>query len=317
MVDIQGRVVASITILVILICLVMVLRRIGLVKEEQGPLFSRLVTHVTLPSLIFVSLAKSILHWEYALLALVMLAAEISCLTLAWLVGRRMRLGPAQLGTVILVAGFGSSSLLGYALISQVYGADVQAIAEAVIISELGVGPALFTLGTMIAIYFGSGRKNVSGRLAEALGFFYSPIFLSVLAGLIWSILKIPTDSFLIAVLFQVLGLLGSANTFLVAMAVGVLLRFEGLRSLLPLATVVCVIKLILKPVIVWLPSLGLDLSVTQTQILVLEAAMPSALLTVVLAATYGCDAKLASKLVFATSVAAAVTVVTMFQLLG
>ncbi len=39
---------------------------------------------------------------------------------------------------------------------------------------------------------------------------------------------------------------------------------------------------MILKPVMVWLPSLALDLAATQTQILVLEAAMPSALLTVV-----------------------------------
>jgi predicted permease len=57
-------------------------------------------------------------------------------------------------------------------------------------------------------------------------------------------------------------------------------------------------------------------MTATQTQILVLEAAMPSALLTVVLASSYGCDAKLASKLVFATSLASAVTVVSMFRVL-
>jgi predicted permease len=316
-VDIQTRVIASIVVLVGLICLAMVLRRFGLIKEEQGPLFAGLVTHVTLPSLIFVSLAKSVLHWEYALLALIMLAAEIACLALAWLVGRRMRLAPPQLGTVVLVAGFGSSSLLGYALISQVYGGDIQAIAEAVVISELGVGPALFILGTMIALYFGSGRDDAGGRMAEALRFFRSPIFFSVVAGLLWSTLKLPTAGPYVDVPFQAMELLGSANTFLVALTVGVLLHFQGLRSLLALVAVVCAIKLILKPVMVWLPSLALGMTATQTQILVLEAAMPSALLTVVLASTYGCDARLASKLVFATSLASAVTVVTMFRLLG
>jgi len=314
--DIQSRVIASIVVLVGLICLAMVLRRLGLVKEEQGPLFAKLVTHVTLPALIFVSLAKSVLHWEYALLALVMLAAEIATLALAWLSGRRMGLAAPQLGSVVLVAGFGSSSLLGYALISQVYGGDVQAVAEAVVISELGVGPALFTLGTMIAIYFGSGREESGGRLAEALGFFRSPIFVSVVAGLLWSGFQLPTDGPVLKLPFQALDVLGSANTFLVAMTVGVLLHFQGIRSLLALAALVCAIKLILKPVIVWLPSLALDLSATQIQILVLEAAMPSALLTVVLASSYGCDARLASRLVFATSVASVVTVVSMFRLL-
>jgi predicted permease len=44
---------------------------------------------------------------------------------------------------------------------------------------------------------------------------------------------------------------------------------------------------------------------------------MPSALLSVVLAGRYGCDAQLASKLVFATTVASLTTVLIMTQLLG
>ena len=170
--DIQIRVISTIVVLVGLIFLAVGLRWIGLIKEEHGPLFSTLVTHVTLPALIFVSLAKSVLHWEYAVLALLMLMAEIASLGLAWLGGRGLRLAPPQIGAVMLVAGFGSSSLLGYALISQVYSGDNQAIAEAVIISELGVGPALFTLGTMIALYYGSTGGGVDVRMTEALKFF-------------------------------------------------------------------------------------------------------------------------------------------------
>ena len=314
--DIQTKVISSFAVLVALICLAMMLRRLGLVKEEHGALFSKLVTHVTLPALIFVSLAKSILHWEYALLALIMLAAEIACLVLAWLVGRQMRLPPPQLGALSLTAGFGCSALLGYAVISQVYGGDVQAIAEAVVISELGVGPALFTLGTMIAMYFGSGHEVAGGRVAEAMQFFRSPIFVAVLAGLAWSTLRLPTDTGFVNVAFQAIGVLGSANTLLVAMTVGGLLHFQGLRSTLPLVAVACAIKLLIKPLMVWLPSLAFDLSAIQIQILVLEAAMPSALLTVVLANTYGCDGKLASKLVFATAVVSTATVVAIFSLL-
>jgi len=180
---IQTRVFTSVLVLVGLIVLAMGLRRLGLVKEAHGPLFATLVTHVTLPALIFVSLARSILHWEYAVLALVMLAAEVASLALAWLAGRRLALAPPQLGAVMLVAGFGSSSLLGYALITEVYGADSQAIAEAVIISELGVGPALFTLGTMIALYYGSNARDADARMVEALKFFRSPIFVAVVLG--------------------------------------------------------------------------------------------------------------------------------------
>jgi len=313
---IQTRVISAIAVLVGLILLAMLLRRTGLVKEQQGPLFSALVTRVTLPALIFGSLAKSILHWEFAVLALLMLVAEVASLGLAWLGGRALRLPRPQLGTVMLVAGFGSSSLLGYALISEVYGSDNQAISEAVIISEVGVGPALFTLGVMIALYYGSTGGHSRAHMNEALKFFRSPIFISVVAGLLWSVLRLPTNGPYLDPLFGAVQVLGSANSFVVAMTVGVLLQFHGIGSLMGVALLVLTIKLILKPLIVWVPAVGLGVGDTQLQILVLEAAMPSALLTVVLASSYGCDAKLASKLAFATSLASCVTVATMFRLL-
>lgn len=315
--DIQARVITSIAVLVGLIILAMWLRRVGVVKEEQGPLFSALVTRVTLPALIFTSLSRSVLHWEFAVLALIMLLAELASLGLAWLGGRALRLAPPQLGAVILVAGFGSSSLLGYALISEVYGSNSQAIAEAVIISELGIGPALFTLGTMIALYYGTAVTDSSSRMKEALKFFRSPIFISVVAGLVWSVLQLPTQVPFLAPLFQALEIVGSANTFVVALTVGVLLHFQGIRSLVDVALLVIVIKLILKPIMAWLPAIGLGMTDMQVQILVLESAMPSALLTVVLASSYGCDGKLASKLVFVTSLVSCVSVVMMFRLLG
>jgi hypothetical protein len=314
--DIQPRVISAVCVLLALILLAMGLRRIGLVKEEQGPLFSTLVTRVTLPALIFGSLARSVLHWELALLALIMLAAEIVSLALAWLGGRALGLARGQLGTVMLVAGFGSSALLGYALISQVYGPASPAIADAVVVSELGVGPALFTLGTMIAIYFGSSGSGPFRRLGEALSFFWSPIFIAVILGIGWSVLQLPTTGEVIGPLFQAVGLLGQANGFLVAITVGVLLHLDGLRTLLAVTALVVTIKLLLKPVLVWLPAVALGIGSTELQVLVLEASMPSAMLTVVLAASYGCDARLASRLVFATSLVSAVSVVTMFRLL-
>lgn len=315
--DIQARVLGSIAVLVGVICLVVLLRRLGVVKAEQGSLFASLVTDVTLPALIFVSLARQPLPWREGLLALVMLGAEVICLALAWLLGRALRLGRAQMGAFMLTAGFGSSALLGYALISQVFPGDPAALAEAVVISEVGVGPALFTIGVMLAIYFGSAEVSGRQRLLIALKYFRSPIFAAIAAGLISANLPIPWQHPWLAALMQGPDLLAQANTFLVALTVGAALVFRGFGSVLHLAALVCALKLLLKPVLVWLPTLGLALPAWQAQVLILEGAMPSALLTVALSAKYGCDAALASRLVFATSVAGAGTILVMFWLLG
>ena len=99
-------------------------------------------------------------------------------------------------------------------------------------------------------------------------------------------------------------------------MTVGVLLHFSGMRSIAWLVLFAVLIKLILKPLMVWVPTLAMDLQDWQIQVLILEAAMPSALLTVVFAKTYGCDAKLASKLIFSTLVVSGITIIVMFGVL-
>jgi predicted permease len=306
----------SISLLVGLICFAVLLRRLGVLKEEQGPIFGNLVTKVTLPALIFVTLIKTEILFSEAMLALIMVGAELISIGLAWLAARALKLGKPQTGAMMLTAGFGSSSLLGYPLISHLFSANAPAVTEAVVISELGVGPLLFTLGTFIAIYYGSAEVSARDRLRTAMRFFYSPIFISVVLGIAASSLKLPWQSPELKPLIDALDYLAQANTFAVVLTVGVLLHFGGLSKIIALAAIVGGLKLILKPILVWLPTLGMDLATWQVQVLILEAAMPSAMLSVALSASYGCDAKLASKLVFATSVACSVTLLIMFSLL-
>ena len=311
------KIVISIATLMCIILIAVLLRNRGLIKEEQGKLFADLVTHVTLPTLIFSSLSHATIYLEYALRALFMVAAELISLALAWVVGRRLRLENAQMGAFMLVSAFGSSSLLGYALVSQVFPGNIDTIAEAAIISEVGLAPVLFTVGTMVAIYYGKSDLDSRRGLMVATVFFKSPLFFSLVTGVCWSMLQLPVEGKLLTPIFHFLEVLSSANTFLVAMTVGVLLHFSDMRAIIWMVLFAVLIKLILKPLIVWVPTLTMDLQDWQVQVLVLEAAMPSALLTVVFAKTYGCDAKLASKLIFATLVISSVTIIAMFEMLA
>jgi malate permease and related proteins len=314
--NIHASVVSSVAILVALICFAMLLRRLGVLKEEQGPIFARLITHVTLPALIFVSLMQTKILWSEAILAFYMLIAEIICLVLGWFIARMFRLDAARTGAVVLATGFGSSSLLGYALINQVFPNNSDALTEAVIISELGVVPAFFTLGVMIAIYYGSTQTEPGERFRAALKFFKSPIFVSVAAGLLFSFLVGPIENPIFNRVLDGVDVVGSANTFIVALTVGLLLHFKGLKEVVGLALLVCLVKLVLKPVMLWLPTLPMDLMDWQVHVLILEASMPSAMLTAALCSSYGCDGKLASKLVFATTIVSIVTIPIMFEIL-
>jgi len=310
------KIVISIAILMGVILSAIVLRGIGLLKEDHGKLFADLVTHVTLPALVFSSLSHAMIYPKYALLALLMIVAELISLVLAWQIGKRLHLEHAQMGAFMLTSSFGSSSFLGYALISEVFPGNLDTMTEAVIISEVGLVPVLFTVGTMVAIYYGQTNLDNKGKLIAAVSFFKSPLFFSLVSGILWSILKLPVEGVLLTPIFDFLKVLSSANTFLVAMTVGVLLHFSGMLEVVGIMLFAVMIKLILKPLMVWIPTLAMDLQDWQIQVMILEAAMPSALLTVVFSKTYGCDAKLASKLIFATLVVSGITIITMFDVL-
>ena len=315
--DIYLHTLTSIFVLSLVILLVAYLRHIDLLKEENGVLFSKIVTQITLPALIFTALSHSVLEWQYLLLFLIMFASEIMLLLIAWIIGRLLKLTRSQMGSFLLVSAFGSSALLGYAIIMELFPHNYSVIAEGAFVSELGVGLPLFTVGVMIAIYFGSSSKKEIDLSGEALLFFKSPIFLSIIAGILWSLLSLPTKGVFAKPFFDAIHIISAANTFMVTLTVGVLLRFDSFRSILWIAIAVVSVKLIIAPVLVSIPAGYLTLESWQMQVLILEASMPSAMLSVVLAKRYGCDAALAAKLVFVTLLASLVTVAMMLRILS
>ena len=291
----------SILILALIILLVVFLRKKGFLKEENGVLFSQLVTKVTLPALIFDALCKSTIEWQYILLFIYIFLTEIILLGIAWSTGKLLKLNRQQMGSFLLVSAFGSSALLGYALIVELFPHNINALAEGTFISELGVGLPLFTVGVMIAIYYGEKEGNSKHVYDGAMIFFKSPIFIAIILGLLWSFLSLGTKGILITPFFEATHIIAKANTLLVALTVGVLLNFTSLRHIVWIALATVVIKLLLSPLIVYIPVSMMSLEPWQLEVLLLETAMPSAMLSVVLAKQYGCDAKLAAQLVFIT----------------
>lgn len=301
---------SSISVLAFLIAFIALLRHGNLLKKEDGQLFSKIVMNITLPAVVFSVLSHTkALEWEYLGIAFCLLLSEIAILFISWFIGKSMKFPRAQIGTLMLVSAFGSSALLGYVLIGQMFPSNLEAISEAIVISEFGVGVGFFTIGTMIAVYFGSDESQKQSPFQSLIIFSKSPLILAIIAGLGYSAFNLPTDIPVIKEIFDAIGIIGKANTFFAVLTVGVLLEFKGIRSILPFVIVTIILKLCVAPLLVWLPVSLMEMSRLQLEVAMLEAAMPSAMLSVVLAAKYGCDAQLASKLIFITTLFSLITI--------
>ena len=310
------RAVSAIAVLLALTLLGLLLKRVGFLEEAHGKVISRLVTNVTLPAIVLVSLSRSHILWNELDLAMIMLAASLICLTLGWLIARVLRLGRPQMAAVILASGFANASMLGFAVVAQIFPGDQSDLAEAVMLSGIGSQPAIFLLGTLIAIHYGGPTVSAAERARASLRYFRSPIFFAFITGLALSIFVGPVSNTLYDKLFEALKVVGQANTFLVTLAVGLLLQLRMPGKVLLAAGLVAAVKLLVMPLLAWLAGRSLGPAAWQLEVLMLEAGMPSAMLAVALCSSYGCDDRLAASLCLATTALSVVTLPVLFLLL-
>jgi predicted permease len=308
----------AILVIVSIYALALFLRRKGTLTEEHSLTLARIVTDLCLPAIIFVSLARQSISLDQIAPAVVMLGLELTCIALAWIVSVILKFNKAQQGAIVFCSAFGSSTFLGYSIIVQMFPDTPQALSEAVLISEIGVGYPIFILGPVLAAYFGSEESDAKSQLKSSLGFFKSPVFFALLIGLLWGYFKLPgQNNAFLAPIFQLGNVLAAALTPLAILSVGLMFKLPRLRSILAALTIVILLKLVIKPLLASYFATLFSFPELWKEVLVLLAAMPPAVLGAVFLRRYGGDASLASALLLAASLASCVTLVCVFWVLG
>ncbi len=308
----------AILVIVFLYVLALSLRRKGTLTEEHSLTLARIVTDLCLPAIIFISLARQPIRLNQIAPALVMLGLELLCIGLAWFVSWLLKFNRKQQGAVVFCSAFGSSTFLGYSIIMQMFPESPEALSEAVLISEIGVGYPIFILGPILAAYFGSRKNDSTSQWKASLGFFKSPVFLALILGLLWSAFRLPgEDHAYLAPLFQLCHVLAAALTPIAILSVGLMFRLPDIRKILTALTIVIFIKLIMKPLLAGFLANVFGFPELWKEVLVLLAAMPPAILGAVFLRRYEGDASLASALLLAASLVSCVTLVAVFWMIG
>lgn len=306
----------GVAVMMAVMMLALLLKRVHVLKKEDSQLFSKLVLKVTLPALIFSTLATTPFESKYMTLAILMAVLEILCMLFAWLIARALRFERGETGALILVSAFGMSTMLGYPLISQVFPGNTTAIEEAVITSEFGVGFLLFIFGPLIAMYFGDSVMVKKDLVNSARAFFISPVFIALILGIAFSFLPFNKSGHLFSTFDNFLNTLGSANTFLAAFAVGLIVEVKFQRQYVLFFLIAIALKLVLKPVLAYWFSGGPQFTLMMREVIVIETAMPSAILAAVFANHYQCKSDLVSSTVVISLIISIITITSVFVIL-
>ncbi len=212
---------------------------------------------------------------------------------------RAAKLGPAQTGALAMTLSFSNTGFVGIPVIQGLY-ADPRAAQSAVLIDSVDTTLLLWTLGIAVAARFGGreAQRGVAGSLLR------KPVTWAVLVGLAMSAMGATLPSWLRPGVER----LGSATGPLVFLALGLNIDVTRLRGRARVIAASVVARLALAPSIALATAALLRMHGPVAEAAVMQSAMPTALVSVVIATEEGCDGALASAVATSTMMLAPLT---------
>jgi hypothetical protein len=314
MIPVLAPLAGLIVMFLLIVIIIQVLKWKGVFNDSHQPVFDRLVTELALPAIIFSSLASIQFDAAHIVPSIIIFCAILICAFFTYGICRAFRLPDKTTGTLVIAGAFGSTATFATPLISLLYGPASEAIPLGLAIGTIGVALPFFSIGVLIASYFGSDssgvRHNAAGTLKQ---FLTTPIFIAFVLGLAVSILlgtgQIAGSAMYQDVFMGFFGVIKQSLDLLVWIAIGLMLRPVNLRTYLPFLCFIIAVKMILQPMLVLAGAHVAGLGLLPQEILLIEAAMPSGAIAAVLADRYGCDGPLAASIVIGTYIAGLVII--------
>lgn len=303
-----GDILPLLLMLLGLISVGQLLRLLALLPPTAPDVLARVIVQVTMPALIVVILARA--RFESALLPALIATtlALLVALTLGALWLRLLRADRPAQGAAGLASAFSNTAFLGLPFILARYPGSHSAATTAVLIDTVDTTILLLTLGVAFATTMASTKPTTTPRLprfTRALAsLLVRPMMLAALLGLLLAFTSTPLPTPLVAPLTRI----GEATPTLAFLTIGLGLDLRSLRGQTLALTGIAFIKLILMPAVVALILLALAVRGDVAHAAVLQAAMPTAVLSAVIASDAGCDARLASAAAITTALLSLIT---------
>ncbi len=244
-----------------------------------------LVYTLLLPSLVIDVLWQAQLSIDSFKIIFSAITAVSTGMFLAWIWFRKQLSQKQQmLGALIIAAGFPNATYMGLPVIESLFGADARAIA--IQYDLLACTPILLSVGVIIASRYGHyhGSLHIIKQLVKV------PPLWAALAGVSLNLLQIPTPE----IVHRMLNMLGSAVVPLMLISLGLSLRWsDQWLQQVKLVIPIIVIQLFCTPLIVMGLSSLLEMEGTLRTAVIIEAAMPSMVLGIVLCDRYKLNSNL------------------------
>lgn len=281
------------------------LKRIDFLSEEDLDPFNKLVMYILMPCMIFHAIYSADLSLlsKLGILPFVILASSFATGIVSYFILKHLKLDDKKLWSVLVTVMIANTAFMGYPVTLGIFGQEGFLRA---IFCDMATLCIFLILSFLLIMKFGGTAKSAVKRIT-----FFPPLW-AVILGLGFNFFNIPIGS----VIDNTVNYLGQGAIPLIMIALGLSIDFTALKRSKSMIAFTSVMKLAFFPAVAFIIASKIGLIDLQFTISVVEAAMPSGMMSLLLAITYKLDYELTSDCILINTVISLITLPMIIMLL-
>ena len=289
----------EITILsiILMIGLGFFLKRIDFLSEKDIDPFNKIVMYILMPCMIFHAIysADFSLLSKLGILPFVILISSLVTGVISYFILRQLKLDDITLWSVLVTVMIANTAFMGYPVTLGIFGEDGFLRA---IFCDMATLCIFLILSFLLIMKFGGTAKTAVRKIT-----FFPPLW-AVVLGISFNFFNIPIGP----VLDNTINYLGQGAIPLIMIALGLSIDFSALKRSKSMIVFTSIMKLAVFPFVAFLIASKMGLIDLQYQVSIVEAAMPSGMMSLLLSITYKLDYELTSDCILINTVISLIT---------
>lgn len=285
------------------------LKPAGLGHEQTRTVLTSLVYYLLLPALVLSVLWQADIGANSLLIAAAAFVGLVTGLLLSILSCRMCKSKLPQAGAILLAATFPNATYLGLPVLEATFGSWARSVA--IQYDLFACTPFLFTVGILVASRYGDAgvpKTTMMGRLGRI------PALWAAIVAVVLNLMNVPLPT----ILDGFLGLLERGVVPLMLFSIGLSLQWSKAQwQLMPTVIPVILLRFLVIPVVVLFFSTAIGLTGDLQAAVVIEAAMPSMVLGIVLCDRFKLDVSLYATAVTVTTALSIIVLPAWFYVLN
>ena len=293
----MGAIEVTILSIILMIGLGYFLKRIDFLSESDIDPFNKIVMYILMPCMIFHAIVSADLSLipKLGVLPFVILASSFLTGIISYFILRKLGLDDIKLWSVLVTVMIANTAFMGYPVNLGIYGSDGFLRA---VFCDMATLCIFLILSFILILKFGGTIRTAVKKIA-----LFPPLW-AVVLGITFNFFNIPIGP----VLDNTINYLGQGAIPLIMIALGLSIDFSALSRSKDMIAFTSVMKLLFFPFVAFIIASQIGLVDLQYKVSIIEAAMPSGMMSLLLAITYKLDYELTSDCILINTVISLIT---------